>query len=187
MKKLIENLDEIPEMFTDGVRGLMLLRRNKDGEEGNAQRKSIKRISLSSKEWKENVCELKYLQDTSHQGYRIYSSVNSRDMSKAIHEFKRRQLETDYGNLHEFCMFYCDIKNRFFSCLMNPNCRATSHFLIDCDTQEEYEHAELQLRNSGLVLMQYPTKNGYHIITSPFNPNDYGNMQIKKDELMFIG
>lgn len=57
--------------------------------------------------------------------------------------------------MHEFESFYCDIKNRFFSCLMNPNCRAQNNFLIDCNTQEEYEHAELQLRNSGLVLMEY--------------------------------
>lgn len=108
-------------------------------------------------------------------------------MQKAIHEFKRRQLEADFGNLYERHSFYCDINNRLFSCLMNPNARAQNHFLIDCDTQQEYEHAELQLRGSGLVIMEYPTRNGMHIITRPFNPNDYGNMQIKKDELMFIG
>lgn len=186
-KKLIEDLDSVPEIFTDGVRGIMLLRRNKDGEEGNAQRKAIKRISRDTHEWKAFIRELYELQQTSHQGYRIYSSVNSRDITKAIHEFKRRQLETDYGNMHEFESFYCDVKNRFFSCLMNPNCRAQNNFLIDCDTQLEYEHAELQLRNSGLVIMEYKTRNGVHIITRPFNPNDYGNMEIKKDELMFIG
>jgi hypothetical protein len=187
MNMLIDSIETIPEIFTDGIRGLLLLRRNKDGEEGNAQRKAIKRISRDTHEWKAFVRELHELQQTSHEGYRIYSSVNSRDISKAIHEFKRRQLETDYGNAYEYHTFYCDIKNRFFSCLMNPNCRSQNNFLIDCNSQEEYEHAHLQLRNSGLVLMDYKTRNGYHIITLPFNPNDYGNMQIKKDELMFIG
>jgi hypothetical protein len=186
-KMLIDSIETIPEIFTDGCRGIFLLRRNKDGEEGNAQRKAIKRISRNTKEWRAFIRELYELQQTSHQGYRIYSSVNERDISKAIHEFKRRQLECDYGNMYEFHTFYCDINNRFFSCLMNPNARAQNHFLIDCDTQEEYDHAELQLRNSGLVIMQYPTKNGWHIITRPFNPNDFGNMQIKKDEPMFIG
>ena len=187
MQKLIENLDEIPEMFTDGIRGLLLLRRNKDGQEGNAQRQAIKRISRDTAEWKSYVRELRELQETSHQGHGIYSSVNSRYFTKAVHEFKRRQLEADYGSLCEVHLFYRDASNRFFSCLMNPNCRSTNNFLIDCDSQTEYEHAKLQLRNSGLILIQYPTKNGYHIITRPFNPNDYGNMQIKKDELMFIG
>lgn len=186
-RQLIDDLDSIPEMFTDGVRGIMLIRRNKDGEEGNAQRKAIKRISRNSSEYKAIIRELYEFQKTSHQRYRIYSSVNSRNMSKAIHEFKRRQLEVDYGNLYELESFYCDIKNRFFSCLMNPICRSTNNFLIDCDSKEEYEHAELQLRNSGLVLMEYKTKNGMHIITRPFNYNDYGNMEIKKDEMMFIG
>jgi hypothetical protein len=185
--KLIDKLDSIPEIFTDGFRGIMLLKRTKDGQEGNAQRKSIKRISRNTDEWKTFIRELREFQQTTHQGYRIYSSVNERDITKAIHEFKRRQLETDYGNVYEFHTFYCDIKNRFFSCLMNPNARAQNNFLIDCDTQEEYEHAKLQLRDSGLIIMQYPTKNGWHIITRPFNPNDYGNMQIGKDELIFIG
>jgi hypothetical protein len=184
---LITNLDSIPEIFTDGIRGILLIRRNKDGEKENAQRKAIKRISRSTKEWRAFVCELRDIQQSTHQRYRTYSSVNSRDISRAIHEFKRRQLEMDYGNMYEFHSFYCDVKNRFFSCLMNPNCRETSYFLIDCDTPEEYEYAALQLRESGLILFQYPTKKGIHIITQPFNPNDYGNMQLKKDELMFIG
>ena len=187
MKKLIENLEDVPEMFTDGVRGILLIKRNKDGETGNAQRKAIKRISRCTEEWREMIYELGILQLSSHSEHRIYSSVNSRDMTKAIHEFKRRQLDMDFGNLHELLSFYCDIKNRFFSCLMNPNCRAQNNFLIDCDSEEEYEHAELQLRNKGLILLQYATKNGKHIVTNPFNPNNYGNMKIKKDEIMFIG
>jgi hypothetical protein len=187
MKKLIDNLDAIPETFTDGIRGILLLKRNKDGEIGNAQKKAIKIISLNTSEWKKIVSELHELQQTSHQDYRIYSSVNARDLQKAIHEFKRRQLENDFARREEFESFYVDVKNRFFSCLMNPNCRAENNFLIDCDTPEEYEYAQLQFMNSGLILLEYKTKNGRHIITKPFNPNDYGNMQIKKDDLMFIG
>jgi len=187
MSCLIERIDDIPEIFTDGIRCILLIKRNKDGEEGNAQRKSIKRISEGSDEWKAIVLELRQLQESTHKGYRIYSSVNKRDIHKAIHEFKRRQLENDRSLYFEWRSFYFDVKNRFFSCLMNPSCRMTNMFLIDCDTPEEYKHAELQLRSSGLTIMEYETKNGHHIITRPFNPNDYGNMQIKKDELLFIG
>ena len=186
MKRLIEDLDSVPTVFTDGFRGVMLLLRNKDGEVGNAQRNSIKRISSNSEEWKESVLELHRIQQDSHQGHRIYSSVNSRDITKAIHEFKRRQLEIDFGNRHEYMQFYTDIKNRFFSCLMNPNARAQNHFIIDCDSQNEYVNAHLQLRPED-ILMEYATKNGFHVITNPFNPNERGNMQIKKDDMMFIG
>lgn len=186
MKNLIEDLDSIPAIFTKGVRGIMLLRRNKDGEEGNAQRKAIKRITKSTKEWKAAILELRDMQQSTHQGYRIYSSLNERNMSKAIHEFKRRQLEVDYVSHEFFGDFYCDITNRFFSCLMNPGARASNYFLIDCDTKEEYDHAKLQLKDSDLIIMEYPTKNGTHIITHPFNRDEYVQMQIKKDDLMFI-
>jgi hypothetical protein len=187
MRKLIDDLDLIPPTFTDGYRGVLLIRRNKDGEIGNAQKKAVKRITRDVHEWRLAVQSLYVLQQTTHLDYRIYSSVNERDMTKAIHEFKRRQLEEDYGTQYEQHSFYCDIQNRFFSCLMNPNARAQNHFIIDCDSEAEYEHAELQLRSSGKIIMEYATKNGIHIITHPFNPNDYGNMQIKKDDLMFIG
>lgn len=183
---LIDDLDAIPEMFTCGVRGLMLIRRNKDGEEGNTQRKSIKRISRSTKEWQAFVRQLHELQQTSHQGYRIYSSINERNISKAIHEFKRRQLEIDFGNVEEYDNFYVDIENRFFSCLMNPGARSTSYFLIDCDTDYDFQKAHERVPPE-LFLYTYPTKNGNHIITRPFNPNEYGILEVKKDDLMYIG
>ena len=183
---LIDDLDSIPEMFKDSFRGIMLLHRSKDGEVGNAQRKAIKKISHNIEEWHEIISEFRELQTSSYPRHRIYSSINSRDMSKGIHEFKRRQLECDYGNLYELHSYYTDIQNRFFSCLMNPNCRAQNSFLIDCDTPEEYDHAILQLSQQH-ILFDYATKNGRHIITRPFNPNDVGNLDIKKDEMLFIG
>ncbi len=118
MKKLIDDLDKIPDFLTDGIRGVLLLKRNKDGQEGNVQRKGIKRISRCTDEWKDIVRELQLLKETSHKEHRIYASLNIRDMTKAIQEFKRRQLENDFGNLYELQNFYWDIKNRFFSCLM---------------------------------------------------------------------
>ncbi len=54
---LIEDLDSLPSTFTDGIRGVLLLKRNKDGECGNAQRKAIKHIYRSTEEWKEAVRE----------------------------------------------------------------------------------------------------------------------------------
>ena len=55
MNKLIDDLESIPEMFTSGYRGILLIKRNKDGEEGNAQRKSLKRISKNTEEWRECI------------------------------------------------------------------------------------------------------------------------------------
>lgn len=182
---LIDDLDSVPEFLKDSYRGIMLLYRSKDGEVGNAQRKAIKKISRDPDEWKKIILEFRDLQHSSYPRHRIYASVNSRDMSKAIHEFKLRQLGHDYGNLYELHWFYTDVQNRFFSCLSNPNCRAQNHFLFDCDSVDDYKHV-LKTIPEEAFLFNYPTKNGWHVITRPFNPNCY-KLDPKKDEMMFIG
>ena len=182
---LIDDLDTLPEMFKDGVRGIMILHRTKDGETGNAQRKAIKKISRDKEEWLKIISDFRYLQQNSYQGHRIYSSVNSRNMEKAIHEFKLRQLHHDYGNLHELNCFYTDIENRFFSCMMNPGCRETSYFLFDCDSIEEHIRMVVRIP-SDLICADYGTYNGRHILTRPFNPTP-ANLEPKKDDLILIG
>jgi hypothetical protein len=182
---LISDLNMLPDSFKEGVRGILLLFRNKDGETGNAQRKCIKKISRNKEEWTKIVFEFNELQQNSHQRYRIYSSVNARNLDKAVHEFKLRAIGVDYGSVEERDWFYVDIQNRFFSCLMNPNCRTESNFLIDCDTDEEYEKAIERIPNE-LVLCDYATRSGRHIITRPFNPNEI-KVEAKKDELILIG
>ncbi len=182
---LIDDLTQLPESFKSGYRGILLIHRNKDGCIGNAQRKSFKKISNSPEQWEKIVSEYRHMQQTSHQGFRIYSSVNPRNMPKAIHEFKRRQLEFDYGNNEELDEFYRDIDNRFFSCLMNPNCRIGSLFLVDCDTEEEYLKGKDRIPEN-LIVFDYATKSGRHIITNPFNPDEL-KVDIKKDDLLSIG
>jgi len=182
---LIDDLDSIPEMFKDGIRGVLLLHRNKDGAKGNAQRKAIKMISTGIEDWKNIVLEFRELQKNVYQNYRIYSSINSRDMEKAIREFKTRQLNNDYSCDIFRDHFYSDIQNSFFSCLMWPNSRSQNNFLIDCDTDEEFHKAH-EIIPPEYFLFTYPTKNGHHIIIRPFNYNEY-DIQIKKDELMYIG
>ena len=188
---LSARLLDIPDSLVDGVRGLMLMRRNKDnvcdvsdGGTGNVQRRAVKMISHNKTEWMSMINGLYQMQQTTHPGFRIYASVNPRDMSKTIYEFKCRQLDADQYCIRDRNMFYMDIENRFFSCLMNPFVRASSQFLIDCDSDAEYENA-LQQLDKDLIIYDYPTKNGRHIITKPFNPT--GKMvEIKKDALMFI-
>lgn len=182
---IIENINDLPDSFKTGVRAVLLLYRNKDGCDGNAQRKCIKKISRNKEEWLKIIDHFSRLKALSYPLHRIYSSVNSRDISKAVHEFKVRQLYHDYGNQEECDKFYQDIENRFFSCLMNPNCRVERNFLIDCDTEEEYKYA-LEVIPKHLIIYEYQTKNGHHLICNPFNPNEY-KVEVKKDDLIYIG
>lgn len=184
MEMLIDDLTQLPDSFKDGVRGILLLQRNKDGETGNAQRKSIKLISNGINDWNDKIDQLHHLQRNSHPNHRIYSSVNSRCLKSAIHEFKHRQLDADLADKKSYDEFYIDIKNRFFSALMNPKSRNESFFLIDCDTPQEYSDAFYKVKD--LIVFDYATKNGRHIITKPFNPNEI-KVEIKKDDLIYIG
>lgn len=183
---LIDNLNKLPEMFKDGIRGVLLLLRTKDGETGNAQRKCVKKISRNKEEWAQIIHEFKNLQAGAYPRHRIYSSVNPRNMEKAIHEFKLRAVGVDYGSIEERDWFYVDLQNRFFSCLMNPNCRTESNFLVDCDSVDQYMEA-IEIIPQELILFDYETRNGRHIITRPCNPNLYPKIEFKKDELLFIG
>jgi hypothetical protein len=167
----------------------MLILRGKEGD-----RVAKRKISRNKEEFIKIVDEFELMRKP---GERIYSSVNSRDMNKAIREFKRRSLEADYYDQNNKEDFYYDIQNRWISCIMSPNCKAESNFLIDIDNviiddldisldiSIIKEHLE-QIKTE--ILFEYPTKNGYHIITNPFNPalwnDEFG--EIKKDSLILI-
>ena len=185
---LIDNLEKVPEMFQDGIRGIFLLLKKKDGGTGNTKRKSLKMISNNKDEWKEIIIYFMNLKLNCpfYKNHRIYASINSRNIEKAIHLFKVRSVDIDFGSISERDLFYTDIENRFFSCLMSPDCRKQSNFLIDCDSIDEYNDAKLLIPED-LVLFDYETKNGRHIITKSFNPQQYKDITIDKDNLIYIG
>jgi hypothetical protein len=185
---LIDDLSRLPDIFKDGHRGILLILRTKDGGCGDVQRKAIKLVSNGVSDWENKIREMAHLQNTSYPNHRIYSSVNSRVMRKAIHEFKHRQLDADLASSEVELEFYSDIKNRFFSAFMNPKCRETSYFLIDCDTEPDYEHAIEQIPKE-FIIFDYETKNGRHIITKAFNTQliKWAAIDVKRDELIFIG
>lgn len=168
-------------LFRDGVRVLLLIQRSKEGETGNL-RKQKKLVSRDAQEFMKCLAELRGMMGENH---RIYSTVNARDLGKAIYHFRKNQLDADYQQDQSF---YCDIKNRWISCLMKNSSRAETHFLIDCDTVEEYNTTCRELiENKIKRVCEYPTKNGWHIVTGPFNPNLLTHKdKIAKDGLLLI-
>jgi hypothetical protein len=185
---LINDLNELPKCFKEGIRVILLIHRNKDGNKGNAQRKSIKKISMNIEEYENIVFKFDYLRkhNPDYKDYRIYASLNSRNIEKAIHKVKLLSVENDYAREEEKLRFYTERENIFFSCLMNSDCKVDSNVLIDCDSKEEYLEA-LQFLPVKIILFKYETKNGHHIITKPFNPKLYPILEIKKDPLIYLG
>lgn len=113
--------------------------------------------------------------------------MNSRKIKSAIKIFKHKQLDLIDDNEINF---YRKINDSFCSCLMQPECRNNSLFLLDCDTKNTKEINAFVIKNSGIkVHFQYPTPNGWHYITEPFNPSlceDMKTFEIKKDALMLL-
>lgn len=182
----------------------MLTRRNKDGEGNGGDRTSKKIITDSPESFDEALSTLvEYALSNRQNVYRIYSTVDARDFDKGIREFKRRQLEADYADNRGRHGFYRDGFNRVVSCLQQPGARASSLFLWDCDSTEEYQNTnrllqELSVEHTpgplGLHIGRYnirdayETKNGGHIITDPFNypkivPPEYHKL-IQKNAMM---
>ncbi len=169
MKKTDVNI----KYLNTGVRMLMLTKRSKEfpkvGQGTRPDKRATKLISRNRDEFDIN---LQTLLDKAADGERIYCSVNERNLDKAIRLFKQRQLDFDYASPEERLQFYLDIKNRWISCVMNQHNKATSNFLLDIDNGDKpnYEEVMHNLLDGGvMVLDSYETKNGWHIITQPYN------------------
>lgn len=176
--------------FSTGVRVLFLIHRNKEGGETN-NTKVRKVITRDSEEFRLELIKLYDEKERSKNiPYRIYSSLNSRDIKKAIRKFKYEQLEADYYDGEQHQQFYYDCKNRFIGCLMQPGSAAESNFLLDCDSMIAFDKAQHQLFDLNIeIIKQYKTKNGWHIITPPFNPNLFKKIEdceLMKDSLILL-
>lgn len=178
--------------FTVGYRCLFLIHRSKEGAEVSNNDKLRKIISYNHLEFVDSLYSLLEDKSRSPHALRIYSSANERDFDKAVRNFKFAQLEADYYDEKSKHQFYCDVKNRFISALCSPRSSKTNNFIIDCDSVSEHEEclkkiAEMPGGND-LIIKQYPTKNGWHIITKPFNPTLLGDLapKINRDGLLLL-
>ena len=173
MRNIIQIMDEFKD-FTDGTRVLFLIWRNKDGAKVSRNLKIRKLISSNEEEFEKCLEQLLDLRERySEFPLRIYSSVNKRNVSKSIRKFREEQLANEYQSTKDIEQFYKDIKNRWISCLMRPSSRAETQFIIDIDNNNtDYVNTiEDEMLEHTTIIKKYKTKNGYHLIVKPFNPN----------------
>jgi len=168
----IEKLKETFKNQSDGIRVVLLIHRSKEGGANNKFKRHLRKIiTTNSEEFFQAIKELKEIKDNDERPLRIYASCNNRDLNKAIRLFKEQQLATDYDDKEKLSSFYLDIKNRFISCLMNKACRNEKNFLFDLDEIDDRSFHSIYniLEKQTEIINYYQTKNGYHIITKPFN------------------
>ena len=159
-----------PKEFKQGVRILMLTLRSKDGgKSNNPDRVSLKMISRCEEDF-DKCLEKLSLQRKEQE--RIYSTIDERDMDKAIRIFKERQLDADYYDTENRISFYTDIWNRWIGSLQSPKARINTLFLVDIDEEDNEEFIREEIKENELkIIHEYKTKKGRHLILYPFNPN----------------
>ena len=188
IKKKIDSIMSEFHGYTDGYRMLMLMYRKKDGADKSTVVHS-RYISRNAEEFEkilQSLIEDAVCECSNSREMRVYSSVNERDPKKAIREFKRRQLEHDYGNQDDMLGFYGDLKNQWISCLMKPSNRKNTTFIIDIDEEDNEKEIEEGLVKITRNFKKYSTKNGSHILTPPFNPEQLPGAKINKDGLLLL-
>lgn len=174
-----------PDSFKEGVRVLLLMLRAKDGGSAKTDRKATKKVvTQSPQEFDEALAELR---SAWRPVERIYSTVVARNLNRAIRNFKYRQLDADFFAAVDRESFYLDLENRWISCLKDPSaCAGTKAFLFDIDIDDQrYDPTTVRdelvalkvdaaqaplVVGDSIVLDEYCTRNGKHIITLPFNP-----------------
>lgn len=182
IERQAKNIFDEFKAFATGYRVLFLIQRHADGgETNNSHLKKI--ITRSPEEYHEALKLLVKEKVMSDLPFRIYASLNERNFNKAIRQFKYEQLDADYFDQIQKENFYLDVKNRFVGCLMQPAQRQTSFFLFDCDNDKDNPKRDvmgeaLTAIPNEHIIKQYKTKNGWHIITHPF---DYTKIQMPKD------
>lgn len=182
-----ENLCKIPPFFKEGINCLMLINRRITNPKKGMKRWINKLISYDTSSYTTALNALLLLQHfLNDPSIRLYASINSRKMEKAIVAFKHRQLDVLRSNQS---LFYCDVHEKFFSCLMKPENKLTKRFLIDIDTtcDKEIEKVTKWVHQNTILLWEYFTPHGKHLITNPFNIKEWPfKWEIKKDGLLLL-
>lgn len=182
--------------FTGGTRYLTLLHRSKEGGNQNSEykRRGGFYVTHDEREYYDALVRLLTLKAVSSKPYRLYASVNARNIVKAERAFKRDMLEVDFEAGENKRSFYERLPSKWVSALMQPGSRAGNCFMIDVDGPAEEDITAPVLTwlaaHNVEVLKQYKTPGGWHILTPPFNPTEFGMQigadMIKKDGLLLL-
>jgi hypothetical protein len=148
-------------------------------------RRKIVSAKFGDKDYKE---QLKILEKSvsNFPGYwRMYRSVNKRNLTKGKQLLQIKLIERGEDFNHR-------IGSEWKSLLMKRECKSERKFLLDIDSTDITlrEKVIQKLKDDGVELFEEnATPNGYHIITSPFNSiilDEFEDVGVKKDDLFFL-
>jgi len=194
-KSVEQELSEIESKFSDflnGNRVIILMHRQKDGGHGKEyQRRTMSYATHDKESALRFISKCLIIKNESTDPLRIYITCNSRNLKKAERNIKTQILEMDYSGEETKRIFYERFERNWHSALMQESARETPYFLIDVDNIEDRDTSGENLKELARlnveVINQFKTKNGWHIVTKPFNPALYqASGEIKKDGQLLL-
>lgn len=183
-----------PQRFKTGARLIQRTARNKD----KAVRRPDKiRVSYNEDEYDKTLHEML---DDLRAGERIYASADERDVLSARRKFNSDLSFANFSESEEHRLaFYRNLNARWNASLGAKSSAKTKLFLFDVDSDDESvlslilstldviardyltTYASFSFQDGAkytdfvttreLDVYSYPTKNGFHVVSNPFNPN----------------
>jgi hypothetical protein len=173
--------------FQDGVRTLMLIDRGISNSNKGSRRWINKLISSNQEEWLKALSRLLHMQYyLNDPDIRLYASLNSRHLTRAVKMFQHLQLDLPPDDKDRF---YTHINDSFISCLMKPENKASKYFLLDVDTKDIFDVEDFLLTKNIGVKLKYETPKGWHYIVEPFNvlwAEKLKDVTLQKDGLLLL-
>lgn len=188
LKELKDEADNIMDEFVGfvgGLRCIMCIRRAKDGK----KKVFKKQLVQGSEQYRDALVAALALKEE-NPGMRIYASVNERDPKKAIREFRRRVEEQLYDP--DPMQFYSNLRQQFLSSAQIKSSRTGKTFLWDVDspaTISDFHDFYAGYTDAPEIYRQYATKNGWHVLTPPFNYAERSlpeNISLDMDSMLLL-
>ncbi|PSQ15266.1 hypothetical protein BRD00_14925 [Halobacteriales archaeon QS_8_69_26] len=194
----VADLDAVVDHCTFGperVYVLMAIARPKENEDlthGSAP--VIREVVEDAEDLRRTVDQLDHAVSRFDATYRLYCSVNARDVTRAFFELRRSTdewLEMRLGGNEEVLGKFRRIDSEFKSVLQRDTCRDDTDFLFDLDDATEADLAALRETLAGFteVHLTRTTPSGYHVVTDPFDYNELDTdvaYELKTDGMLFL-
>lgn len=171
----------------DVVYVLVGMARPKENE--NLERSYIKRrIVTYEDKVEQKINELNALCSTKPYKFRLYITVNSRNIDNSIYNLHSKLTKMAYGKTDTNKK---RMDKEWYTILQQTSSKHTNRFLIDIDDEdrENYNNVITELQKYTEIKYKTETPNGYHIVVDPFDYNKINKNNIedvKKDGLLFI-
>jgi len=185
-------LEELPTVLKTGYRTLFLLERKKDGGHNKEDRRAFNFVVTTSEdELLHKLKEFLWLRYFYENELRLYLSVNERSPRKTVRNILSAITDSLYAdelNRETIARKICKGSRSY---IMATNAAGSSLFLLDVNNEPGKDVMGDTLQEMARVgveeIYRRPTRNGWHIVTKPFNPALWkGDAEIKKDGLLLL-